>query len=106
MKQQITPLPDIVDPLEILAQIIGRPSLSGEASKNGIAQEEDFGRPLHLTEDVEFNGLSLQDFLLVDENKPGEDQGNMDIAVQTVEECEYVYTHNSAASTDLKQSVR
>lgn len=92
LKQQITPPPDFVDPLKLLAAVVGNP-LPEEKLENGTTQDDvEFKRPTLLVADIEFNGLSLKDFTKADFSDKGENGVNSVITVQTVEECEYVYT--------------
>ncbi|MCJ1471258.1 hypothetical protein MMC07_009906 [Pseudocyphellaria aurata] len=88
LKQQITPPADVADPLKVLAAVVGK-SLPPEGLNNGGAHGDvEFQKPSHLVEDIEFNGLSLKEFALVDRSDEAEDGLNSVTTVQTVEEYE------------------
>lgn len=92
LKQQITPPADVVDPLEVLAAVVGRP-LPEEKLENWSTQDGvEYEKPIRLVEDVEFNGLSLKEFALADFSDKEESEVHSATTVQTVEECEYVCT--------------
>ena len=106
LKQQITPPTDLVDPLKALAAVVGK-SLPEENLENGSTQN-DVGvkRPARLIEDIEFSGLGLKEFALLDFSDKQELGVNSVTTVQTVEECEYVYTLNRTINLSLKPSFR
>lgn len=91
LKQQV-PLPaDFADSLKVLEDIIGRP-VPKEVLENGTADDyAEVDRPSQLSEDVDFDGLSLQAFAEA-ANAETMNGGSDDqlISAQTVEECEYV----------------
>lgn len=82
----------MADPLEVLAALVGKPlpeeKLENSSTQNGVEYE----KPIRLVEDVEFNGLSLEEFALADFSNEEESEVHSATTVQTVEECEYVCT--------------
>lgn len=62
---------------------------------------EEIKRPKQLVEEVDFNGLSLQEFARQDLNKIVSGEGQHEISEQTVEECEYVYSFEICTDMDL-----
>ena len=106
LKQQITPPADLVDPLKALAAAVGKP-LPEENLENGSSQNDvEVKRPARLIEDIEFGGLGLKEFALVDFSDKQEIRVDSVTTVQTVEECEYVYTLNRMVNLSLKHSFR
>lgn len=106
LKQQITPPADFADPLKVLAAVVGKP-FPKEILNSGSAQDGvEFKRPIHLAEDIDFNGLSLKEFALADFREKEVNGINSVATVQTVEECEYVYTLNRIISINLSHSLR
>lgn len=106
LKQQITPPAEVVDPLKVLAAVVGK-SLPREGLDNGGAHDGvEFEKPSHLVEDIEFNRLSLKEFVLVDLSDEEEDGLNSVTTVQTVEECEYVYTLERMTNISLSHCCR
>lgn len=105
LKQQITPPDDLVDPLRVLAEVVGKP-LVVLSSENGDGHYgEEFKRPKQLVEEVDFNGLSLQEFARQDSNKINRAEGQYEISEQTVEECEYVYSFEMCTNMDLRRGL-
>lgn len=106
LKQQITPPADVIDPLEVLAALVGKPlpevKLENGSTQNGV----EFKKPTHLVEDVEFNGLSLKEFALADFSDKEGNEVNSVTTVQTVEECEYVYSLERSINICLNQNFR
>lgn len=92
LKQQITPPTDFVEPLQVLADIVGKPLVVLQSEQCDRQYGEEIKRPNQLVEEVDFNGLSLQEFARQDLNKIGRGEGQHEISEQTVEECEYVYS--------------
>ena len=83
LKQQIIPpTTDLADPLKILEEIVGKKVPEG-------GRESSYGDAVKaaLVEDIDFNGLSLYDFL--HEEETGSIGGTHSV-VQSAEECEYV----------------
>ena len=106
LKQQITPPADLIDPLKALAVVVGKP-LPGENLENGSTQNDtEVKRPARLIEDIEFSGLGLKEFALVDFSDKQDIRVDSVTTVQTVEECEYVYTLNRMVNLSLKHSFR
>lgn len=90
LKQQITPPPNVADPLDVLEEVVGL-SLHRRSASNGLSDDSTFlNKPTSLIDIIEFDGLSLHDFARaeVEGVSAGEKQ---QYAVQPVEECEYVY---------------
>lgn len=105
LKQQITQS-ELVDPLQILAEVVGKPLVKYELENGSKKGLEEFKRPAHLVEHVDFNGLSLQEFTLAfDRNNEGK-AASFVLKEQTVEECEYVYTVDNVENWDLNHGVR
>lgn len=76
-------------------------------SENGDGQYgEEIKRPKQLVEEVDFNGLSLQEFAQKDSNKTNRVEGQYEISEQTVEECEYVYSFDMCTNLDLRDCFR
>jgi hypothetical protein len=83
----MTPPPlDLVDPLEILQQIVGSPL---PATLNGTSTPLAAKKPEKLVPEVDFGGLSLQDFV---EKKDNTEDVRIESPnyTDTIEECEYV----------------
>lgn len=92
LKQQITPPPDLTNPLELLADIVGRPLLKEALEDEDIEDADILSKPSELIEEVEFNGLGLYGFVSTGVADGGETINDSDIFSQAVEECEYVYS--------------
>jgi vacuolar protein sorting-associated protein 52 len=60
--------PNIVDPLAVLAEIIGQRTQSSRPSGGG----DGSGKPVQIIEEIEFGDLSLQDFVEKNENNSAE----------------------------------
>lgn len=76
------------------------------SSENGDGQYgEEIKRPKQLVEEVDFNGLSLQEFARQDSNKIDRAEGQYEISEQTVEECEYVYSFEMCANMYLRRGL-
>lgn len=84
MKQEIAPPPDLTDPLVVLEGILGK-SLR-EIDGNGV-EAGPLDKLPELVEDIEFEGLSLKDFV-DEEEKISEDEAE---SIYGIEECEYVW---------------
>lgn len=104
LKQEISLLPDVVDPLDVLQSIIGSQIRKGDTSLDHNEGSSFGGKPEALIEDIDFNGLGLRSFA---EGEAGLKEFD-DIAYQPIEECEYVYLTSSAwclfLSTRYEQS--
>jgi vacuolar protein sorting-associated protein 52 len=89
LKNEIVPPGEFPDPLTILAEVVGQPLLdqTSETIKDG---EEEADRPSILTENVDFEGMSLHEFVQLDLSDKGDEQQGLGFSPQTVEECEYV----------------
>ena len=81
----------MVDPVDVLEKIIGGPLKRGEA--DGDDQEEVvIEKPSELQEDIDFGGISLQEFARSQANNVSAlDIEATQESVQSVEECEYVH---------------
>ncbi|PYI00160.1 Vps52-domain-containing protein [Aspergillus ellipticus CBS 707.79] len=73
---------DVTDPLEVLNGIIGKQSQREDSSS---ASSID-GKPAELVEDIDFHGLSLEDFL--DEEDEPRRTLTSDVGVQTIQQFE------------------
>lgn len=67
---------------------------------------DEIKRPNRLVEEVDFNGLSLQEFARQDLNRIGCGEGQHEISEQTVEECEYVYSFGACTNMELSVEFR
>ena len=90
LKRELTPPPDVGDPLDVLQSIIGTTIRQHETHSS--SDDELLGRkPQVLTPYVDFGGLSLQEFA---ENKEQLREPNLILryqeSKQSVEECMYV----------------
>lgn len=106
LKQQITPPDDLVDPLQVLADVVGKPLVVLQSENGDIQYGEEIERPKQLVEEVDFNGLSLQEFARQDLKKNHLGEGQYEISEQTVEECEYVYSFEMCTNMDLRGGFR
>ena len=108
LKQQLTPPPFADDPLEVLEKIIGLP-LPQAAGVNG--EENDNERPEELVADIDFEGLSLEEFASGIDRLNGSSKGaEKPRSAQSVEECEYVrqsmtVSYMSLTGFQMKRSV-
>ncbi len=106
LKQQVPPA-GFTDPLKVLEDIIGRP-VEKDILENGTTQNStELERPSQLSEDVDFDGLSLQAF--AEAANPEAMNGESDdhrVSAQTVEECEYVYSSGKAVGFLLNHGCR
>ena len=75
------------DPLEVLEKIVGTP-LPKEVSEG--EENEPVERPEVLAEDLDFHGLSLEDFVRQDQEQKAHDLRAEEPSSQSVEKCEYV----------------
>lgn len=106
LKQQINPPADFTNPLKVLEEIVGRPILD-EDKDHGEDGQAQLEKPAELVEDVDFRGRSLQDFL--DDEAECHGVENSDVhgdAVQSVMECEYVYSYSLAYHLTLNVGFR
>lgn len=89
LKQQITPPPNVADPLDVLEKLVGS-SLHRKSDYNGHSDDGTIvNKPTSLVEVIEFDGLSLHDFAQAEADEAGDVEEQY--TVQPVEECEYVY---------------
>lgn len=84
LRQEIAPPPDLTDPLAVLQDIVGQPLV--EEDGDGLKKAR-LSKPAALSEDIDFAGRSLQDFLSADD-EDGDEEAE---SALTIEECEYVY---------------
>ena len=96
LKQQITPPADFTDPLRSLEQLVGRSISDGDETHEEDAHAQ-LEKPAELVEDVDFRGRSIHDFL-EDEDEPHgiRSLDSSRDTPQSVMECEYVYSSNTA----------
>lgn len=91
LKQQVPPPADFIDPLKVLEDIIGSPEQQEVLDDGTTENFAELERPSQLSENVDFDGLSLQAFTEAANaetmNGSSDDQP---MSAQTVEECEYV----------------
>ncbi|KAL4922760.1 Sac2 family-domain-containing protein [Aspergillus aurantiobrunneus] len=74
---------DVADPLEVLKGIIGKHN--GQSKTDSPVRESNPVKPAVLVEDIDFGGLSLQEFV----QKPESDRvGNSEIGTQTIQQFE------------------
>lgn len=85
---------------------MGKPLVVLQSEYGDGQYEEEIKRPKQLVEDVNFNGLSLQEFARQDPNKTGRGEGQQELSEQTVEECEYVYSFEIYSNMDLSVEFR
>lgn len=90
LKQQVTPPPDVAEPLDVLEKVVGL-SLHRDGVRNGLSEDSTvLNKPTSLVEGIEFDGLSLHEF--AEAETDGVNGGaEQQYTVQPVEECEYVY---------------
>ncbi|KAL8827134.1 MAG: hypothetical protein Q9191_003363 [Dirinaria sp. TL-2023a] len=101
LRGQVSPPPDFADPLKVLEAVIGK-SLSEEKTQNGeLNADEVLERPSQLVKEVDFGGLSLQDFARNGVYEAGERGAEVQKAAQTVEE----YEGEKARFEDLHRSI-
>jgi len=86
--QLVNPSPNAPDPLEVLQNIIGAPPRKRRASKHELAHK----KPTVVVEDIDFGGLSLQDFAEADQSKPMQPSRVNPYSVQSVEECMFMFS--------------
>jgi hypothetical protein len=80
------PTPDnVADPLDVLQGILGATLKTKTATGD---TEGDAGRPAELVEDIDFKGLSLQDFIQQSNGSGNERAPDVhSYTVQSIEEC-------------------
>ncbi|KAJ5106463.1 Vps52/Sac2, partial [Penicillium angulare] len=80
------PRPAVVpDPLEVLNGIIRKEAQDKDVPQLGT---KSFSRPLELLETIEFDGLSLEEFLATKEQKPTRKSPSSDVNAQTIQQFE------------------
>ncbi len=90
LKNEIPPPGDFPDPLQALADVVGRPLPEQLLETNIKDGEEGPHKPSCLIQDVDFQGLSLHDFAKVDFPTGDDEQPGIESNAQRAEECEYV----------------
>ena len=104
LKEAVSPPPDFADPLKVLEAVIGK-SLPEEKTQNGeLDGDEVRERPSQLVDEVDFGGLSLQDFVRNGVCEAGEKGPEVQGTAQTVEECEYVCLYPTPQSKPDRSS--
>ena len=88
LKQSTAAPPDVDDSLDVLQRIVGVSFQKDIEDGEGVDVKE---RPDELIEDIDFRGLSLQDYVQFSkETKPSLESDGLSEDFQSVEECEYV----------------
>lgn len=85
---------------------MGKPLVVLQSENCDRQYGEEIKRPNQLVEEVDFNGLSLQEFARQDLNKIVRGKGKHEISEQTVEECEYVYSFEICTNMELSVGIR
>lgn len=85
---------------------MGKPLVVLQSEHGDRQYGEEIKRPNQLVEEVDFNGLSLQEFARQDLNKISRREGQHEISEQTVEECEYVYSFGICTNMELSVPFR
>ena len=88
LKQEITPSPNIPDPLDVLENIIGSQKGRVRAQADSVEEPAIVERPEELVADIDFNGLSLEELVKTLDEPEG--IALQQYSAQPVEECEYV----------------
>ena len=93
LKNEIIEPDESSDPLKALEEILGRHIPEQPLEKKTIVGDEGFDRPSYLVEDVDFEGLSLQEFSQLGflTGYDDDDERELELLTPTAEECEYVY---------------
>lgn len=104
LKNEITAPGEFSDPLKILAEIVGHPPLEQPSRENNHDGGEEAQRPSTLIEDVDFQGLSIDEFSLVDISAEEDRQWDLGSNSQTAAECEYVCPGAAQRILNLTQS--
>lgn len=90
LKHEITPPADFSDSLGILEKIVGRKLPQDNRSTETPNGNEILEKPSELLIDVDFRGLSLEDFAHQANSRSKPSEVDTLTTSQTVEECEYV----------------
>lgn len=90
LKNEITAPSEFSDPLKLLAKIVGHPPPEQPSRENNRDGDEHVKRPSTLIENVDFEGLSLQEFSKVDFSAEEDGKWDLGFSAQTAAECEYV----------------
>lgn len=85
---------------------MGKPLVVLQSEQGDWQYGEDIKRPKQLVEEVNFNGLSLQEFVRQEPSKISRGEGQHEISEQTVEECEYVYSFEICTNMGLSVGFR
>ena len=78
LRQELTPAPDLTDPLAVLEQIVGKSLRQDE--KEGAPSEDEAAKPQDLVQDINFDDLSLEEFVNRRSQSP--------VPKQNVDQCE------------------
>ena len=100
LKHEVTPPADFSDSLEILEKIVGRRLPQDDKTSVFPDASATLEKPLELLVDVDFDGLSLEDFAhqATSKSKIYSEVDNLNTS-QTVEECECVCAISSLFSS-------
>ena len=90
LKHEISAPTDFPDPLKVLESVVGRPLSSKSPDDNHRNSIEVLSKPSDLLSNVDFNGLSLQDFARRSSPVLEQSKAEVRLTIQTAEECEYV----------------
>ena len=106
LKNEIIAPGEFPDPLKILAEVVGHPLPDQPVGGNANYGDEEVDRPSILVEDINFDGLSLNEFSQVDLSNREDEEQSLAFSAQTAEECEYVCPFAAKRVSDLKHPNR
>ena len=90
LKHEVPPPSDFPDSLEVLEKLLGR-TLQLDNKTDGVSNGcPSSQKPPELLKEVDFGGLSLEDFAQSMESESEQTEVDTPMTAQTVEECEYV----------------
>lgn len=90
LKHEVSPPADYPDPLEVLEVVVGKPLRQNDRTNGALNSDGDHGKPAELLADIDFGGLSLEDFAQSADHESEFSDIAARVTAQTVEECEYV----------------
>lgn len=105
LKNEITAPGEFPDPLKILAEVVGHPLPEQPTRETTRDDNDEAERPSTLIEDVDFEGLSLQEFSQVDFSTREDEQWDLGFSIQTATECEYVCPCAAKRVSSLMQAL-
>ena len=107
LKRQFPPPANAIDPVSILEDIIGR-AVQKEVPRHETKDSTaEWGKPDQFLEDVDFRGLSLQDFAEAADREVMNGQStDQHISARTVHECEYVLPSGKILGFPLNHVLR